>query len=178
MQNLIPDLHGYSYNPAMESGIEQASSEEIAAALAAVYMFCQEDKTAEFEEEAQKSLSAWGSASRLEAVNFSAGKIQAKSQVKNAMGWRQSFSRRWLSLSVGIFCALFLQNNAAEALERIQFDPTGKAASTALKAQESKVDAAPAQQAAQKAPKLAADEFYKSSGFIRIALNPNCSSAD
>ena len=108
---------------------ESEDSEEIAAALAAVYAYL--DNTADAENEAARiitdeacsksGLNAWGRANLFEGINQRIGKVDVL-QVKNASkkNWRYSLARRWTPLFLGLFVSISLAQSAT-AFERIQY---------------------------------------------------------
>lgn len=112
---------------------QDENSDEIAAALSAVYAYCQieEEQKANITSE-QRSVSLWQRASRLESINNSAAKFVSAAQTRgNFFTWRNSFARRWTAFS--IFSCLVILNQVSPVfaleLERIQFDPLAKPAS-------------------------------------------------
>ncbi len=102
-------------------------SVEIAAALAAVYAFCQSENSNAVIADTITPKSAWGEAARMESIKPGAGKIVANSQIKgNFFTWRNSYARRWTAMSLAIFAIGCGIANPALALERIDFVPPGK----------------------------------------------------
>jgi stage II sporulation protein D len=134
--------------------IESEHSDEIAAALAAVYMYCQAEECAVPQESsaAETVPSMWLQASRFEGLNSNGGKFVSAIAAKSArFNWRNSFARRWTALSVGVIvCALFAA--PVSALERIQFDPSSSTSKTNA--------------AANSAPELKEDSAQNSKQFL------------
>lgn len=127
--------------------IESEHSDEIAAALAAVYTYCQNEEMACVEEAGNSTPepSAWMRASRLEAVNGKAGIfVSAIAAESVKFNWRNTFARRWTALSITLLICTVL-STPVFAFERIQFDPnklTNKADAQPPSAEATKTTAA------------------------------------
>ncbi|MBX9725217.1 MAG: hypothetical protein K2X81_27685, partial [Candidatus Obscuribacterales bacterium] len=104
-------------------------SVEIAAALAAVYAYCQNENSGADLPQVNTTQSAWGEAARMESIKPGAGKINANSQIKGQFfTWRNSYARRWTAMSLAIFAIGCGIASPAIALERIEFVPAAKPA--------------------------------------------------
>ena len=105
-------------------------SEEIAAALAAVYAFIGSGQAQLNEEEPEKTVSPWLKAGRFEGIGV--GRVLSQSQLKGqSFTWRSAASRKWLSLSISLFVLGFCGSKPALALERIEYEaPTDNSDNT------------------------------------------------
>lgn len=110
-----------------DSEIESEHSDEIAAALAAVYMYCKSQDSESISEHVscEKLAASWFRASRFEGINLNAGKFVSATALKSAkFNWRNAFARRWTALSVSVIIYSLLSSAPVSALERIQFEPS------------------------------------------------------
>lgn len=112
-------------------------SEEIAAALAAVYALLAGEENAPLEPPAKRSpgSSAWGAASRMEAVR----RHPEANKTDGSSLWRIRSAKIWATLILSSL--LLTQAQSASALERIQYQPASNSDSQTSRAP------APAQQA-------------------------------
>lgn len=157
-------------------------SDEIAAALAAVYAYCASEGASETLEAEKHQPSAWAQAARMESIRPCAGIISTATQARSSFfTWRNSFARRWTALCLTLFVIALLNVGPALALERIQFDPASSAAASAP------ADAPFAEDASNNkqllcpiAPKMTLDKQNNQDlkKTIRIALSTNATTAD
>ena len=187
---------------------ENDHSDEIAAALAAVYAYCQSEAEAAAaaadSQEDSTQLSNWGAAGRMEGITPGAGRVTGKTQLRNPFfTWRNSFSRRWTAYSILFLTAWTLVPCQALAFERIQFAPESQGSNQTAAIEDAKwqprLPAAPAMLADPSTPaipstapvltasKLLLPPVDSASVFnttqvkprkIRVAISTSCKSAE